>query len=1205
MSRDGEMRQADGWRFWIDRGGTFTDVVARAPDGALTTRKLLSVNPEQYADAAVEGVRRVLDAAPGPLPAGRVEAVRTGTTVATNALLERKGEPTVLAITRGFGDALRIGWQSRPELFARHIRLTDQLYDRVVEIDERVRADGAVDRPVDIEGTRRGLVAARVAGFRSVAIALVHGWRFTDHERQVADIARELGFEQISVSHEVGALIKLVGRGDTTVADAYLSPILRAYVDKVGDNLGDATPLLFMQSNGGLTAAGAFRGKDAILSGPAGGVVGMAETARAAGFERVIGFDMGGTSTDVSHFAGEYERTSDAVVAGVRLRAPMLSIHTVAAGGGSICRFDGARLRVGPESAGAVPGPRAYRRGGPLTVTDCNVLLGKLKPEFFPSVFGPGADQPLDADAVRMGFAELAAGVERATGRPTAPEALAEGFVTIAVQNMAEAIKSISIQRGYDVTRYVLNCFGGAGGQHACLVADALGMTTVMLHPFAGVLSAYGMGLAEVRAIRQATAAIPLEADADADMADRVATLGEQARAELTVQGFTDERIAVTARAEIKFAGSDTPLTVPFGPTDQMTAAFEALHRRRFGFFAEGKALVVETLEAEAVGLSGQTAEVGGDLSARVPEVVTRTPVWMAGANHDTPVYRREAFGPGASVDGPAVILEETGTTVVEPGWRAEADAGLNLILTRVVPLPARTAIGTHADPILLEVFNSRFMAAAEQMGEALRATAYSVNIKERLDFSCAVFDATGALIANAPHIPVHLGSMGESIRTVIASRGGRMKRGDVYMLNAPYNGGTHLPDITVITPVFLEADASPAFFVAARGHHADVGGITPGSMPPTSRTVEDEGVLIDDFLLVDAGTLRDAETRVLFAWGRHPSRNVDQNMADLKAQIASCARGADELVRMVGEFGRDVVAAYMGHIQDNAEEAVRRAIAVLKPGAFELEMDDGAIIRVRIDVDAEARNAVVDFTGTSAQRPNNFNAPLSITRAATLYVFRTLVDDAIPLNEGCLKPVTLIVPEGSMLNPRYPAAVVAGNVETSQAVVDALYGALGVLAASQGTMNNFTFGDATRQYYETIAGGSGAGPDFDGTAAVQTHMTNSRLTDPEVLETRFPVLLEEFSIRHGSGGPGAHRGGDGAVRRVRFLEPLTAAILSNHRRTPPFGAAGGEPGAIGVNRIERADGTIEALGSTAEVQMAPGDVFVIKTPGGGGFGKG
>ncbi len=1204
MSDDGT-----GWRFWVDRGGTFTDVVARAPDGRLTTLKLLSDNPEQYADAAVEGVRRVLGAPAGPLPGGGVEGVRMGTTVATNALLERKGRPTVLAITRGFGDALKIGWQSRPDLFARHIRLAEQLYDQVVEIDERIRADGAVDKPLDILGTRRGLQAAFDAGFRSVAIVLVHGWRHPQHERQVAEIARKIGFEQVSVSHEVGALIKLIGRGDTTVADAYLSPVLRAYVDRVAGALGEATPLLFMQSSGGLTAADAFRGKDAILSGPAGGVVGMAETARAAGFERVIGFDMGGTSTDVSHFAGEYERTADAVVAGVRLRAPMLSIHTVAAGGGSICRFDGARLRVGPESAGAVPGPLAYRRGGPLTVTDCNVMLGKLKPEFFPAVFGLAADEPLDAGAVHAAFKALAAEVTTATGRKTSPEALAEGFVTIAVQNMAEAIKSISIQRGYDVTRYVLNCFGGAGGQHACLVADALGMTRVMLHPFAGVLSAYGMGLAEVRAIRQATAALPLEPSREREMADRIAALAAEARAELAAQGFADNQIAVVARAEVKFAGSDTPLTVPFGPAEAMRAEFETLHRRRFGFFAESKALAVETLEVEAAGVSDRIADApraaGGGPAAPVNEI----PVWMAGEHRQAPVWRRTDLAPGAVVDGPAVLLEDTGTTVVEPGWRAAVDAGLNLILERIVPLPARTAVGTEVDPIMLEVFNSRFMACAEQMGEALRATAYSVNIKERLDFSCAVFDAGGALIANAPHIPVHLGSMGESIRTVIRSRGdaadGRgMKPGDVYMLNAPYNGGTHLPDITVILPVFLDGEPAPAFFVAARGHHADVGGITPGSMPPGSRTVEDEGVLIDDFLLVDAGALREAETRALFAAGPHPSRNVDQNLADLKAQVAACARGAEELARMVGEFGRPAVEAYMGHVQANAEEAVRRAIAALKPGAFELEMDDGAVIRVRIDVDPATRSALVDFTGTSAQRPNNFNAPLSITRAATLYVFRTLVDDAIPLNEGCLKPIELIVPEGSMLNPRYPAAVVAGNVETSQAVVDALYGALGVLAASQGTMNNFTFGDATRQYYETIAGGSGAGPDFDGTAAVQTHMTNSRLTDPEVLETRFPVLLEEFSIRRGSGGAGHHRGGDGAVRRVRFLEPMTAAILSNRRRIPPFGVDGGHTGAAGVNRIERADGSTEPLGSTAEVEMAPGDVFVIETPGGGGFGK-
>jgi 5-oxoprolinase (ATP-hydrolysing) len=842
-------------------------------------------------------------------------------------------------------------------------------------------------------------------------------------------------------------------------------------------------------------------------------------------------------------------------------------------------------------------------------VTDCNVMLGKLRPDQFPAVFGPAGDQPLDAAAVTAGFEALAAEVRRATGRETTPEALAEGFLTIAVQSMAEAIKSVSIQRGYDVTRYVLNCFGGAGGQHACLVADALGMTRVMLHPFAGVLSAYGMGLAEVRAIRQATVATPLDPAGDDALGGYAEALERQARGDLLGQGFADAVLTTVVRAEIKFAGSDTPLVVPFGPADEMRAAFEALHRLRFGFFADDKALLVEALEAEAVAASGQTpSTLAGSAPGLAPTVITRVSVRMAGAGHEAPVYRRSDFGPGAAVDGPALILEDTGTTVVEPGWRAATDSALNLILERTVPLPARTAMGTDVDPIMLEVFNSRFMACAEQMGEALRATAYSVNIKERLDFSCAIFDATGALIANAPHIPVHLGSMGESIRTVIASRGrgadGRgMRRGDVYMLNAPYNGGTHLPDITVIMPVFLEADDAPAFFVASRGHHADVGGITPGSMPPASRTVEEEGVLIDDFLLIDSGSLRDAETRALFASGRYPSRNVDQNMADLKAQVASCARGGDELTRMVAEFGRPVVAAYMGHVQDNAEEAVRRAIAALTPGSFALEMDDGAVIRVRIDVDPQARSAVVDFTGTSDQLPNNFNAPLSIARAATLYVFRTLVDDAIPLNEGCLKPIRLIVPEGSMLNPRYPAAVVAGNVETSQAVVDCLYGALGVLAASQGTMNNFTFGDETRQYYETIAGGSGAGPGFDGTAAVQTHMTNSRLTDPEVLETRFPVLLEEFSIRRGSGGDGANHGGDGAVRRVRFLEPLTAAILSNHRRTAPFGLVGGEDGAVGVNRVERADGSVEPLGATAEVEMDAGDVFVIETPGGGGFG--
>ena len=1231
-----------GWSFWIDRGGTFTDLVARDPQGRLHTAKLLSENPERYADAAVEGIRRFLDLPEGPLPAGLVESIRMGTTVATNALLERKGEPTVLAITQGFADALTIGWQSRPELFARHIRIEPPLNTYTVEIVERLGVDGDLVTPLDEAKARADLTAAFDEGFRSVAIVLMHGWRFTDHERRVAEIARDIGFTQVSVSHDVGALNKLVGRGDTTVVDAYLSPVLRAYVDRVAGALGPDAPLLFMQSNGGLAQAEAFRGKDAVLSGPAGGVVGLAATAEASGFDRVIGFDMGGTSTDVSHYAGEFERSTETVVAGVRLRAPMLSIHTVAAGGGSICRFDGARLRVGPESAGANPGPAAYRRGGPLTITDCNVLLGKLRPDHFPAVFGPNADEPLDDAAVRARFDEMAGEVERATGKAIAPAELAEGFITIAVQHMAEAIKRVSIQKGYDISGYVLNCFGGAGGQHSCLVADALGMTKVMLHPFAGVLSAYGMGLADVRAIRQTTVAVKLAPGADAGLARAATGLEAAARDDLRAQGFEEDAIETSTRAEVRYVGTDSTLSVPFGSSEMMRAAFETSHRRRFGFIAENRALEVEALQVEAVGRSeaaareepfpleggrvgmGVEALVSGsasDMASAQPRPAVSTPIPgpspLQGEGSETveegfwqaALYRREDLKPGDAIIGPAVIIEATGTTVLEPGWRGWVDDQHALILERAKPLGARRAAGTEVDPILLEVFNSRFMACAEQMGEALRATAYSVNIKERLDFSCAVFDATGALIANAPHIPVHLGSMGESIRAVIRSRGegrdGRgMKPGDVYMLNAPYNGGTHLPDITVIRPVFLDGEAEPAFYVAARGHHADVGGITPGSMPPSSRTVDEEGVLIDDFLLIDAGVLREAETRALFASGDWPSRNVDQNLADLKAQVAACVRGGEALSGMVAEFGREVVEAYMGHVQANAEESVRRVLAVLKSGDFTLEMDDGAVIRVRIDVDAQARRAVIDFAGTSDQGPNNFNAPLSIARAATLYVFRTLVDDAIPLNEGCMKPIELIVPEGSMLNPRYPAAVVAGNVETSQAVVDALYGALGVLAASQGTMNNFTFGDETRQYYETIAGGSGAGPGFSGASAVQTHMTNSRLTDPEVLEQRFPVRLDAFSIRRGSGGAGQWRGGDGVVRRVRFLEPMTAAILSNRRRVPPFGVEGGHPGAPGVNRVERDDGEVVSLGSTAEVEMVPGDVFVIETPGGGGYGE-
>ncbi len=1188
-----------GWEFWIDRGGTFTDIVARAPDGSLVTHKLLSENPEQYADAAVAGVRALL-------PAGaRIDAVKMGTTVATNALLERKGEPTVLAITAGHADALRIGYQARPKLFERHIIKPEALYDRVVEIDERISVEGQVLRPLDEAAAREGLQAAFDAGFRAVAVVLMHGFRFTDHEARVAAIARDIGFTQVSVSHEVSPLMKLVGRGDTTVVDAYLSPILRRYVDRVASELGADTRLLFMQSNGGLTDARAFRGKDAILSGPAGGVVGMARTAAQAGFDRVIGFDMGGTSTDVCHYAGEYERAFETVVAGVRMRAPMMNIHTVAAGGGSICSFDGARLRVGPASAGAVPGPAAYRRGGPLTVTDCNVVLGKLRPEFFPAVFGPNADQPLDAQAVAAGFASLAAEILAATGEAMSPEAIAEGFLTIAVENMAKAVRQISIQRGYDVTRYVLACFGGAGGQHACLVADALGMTKVMIHPFAGVLSAYGMGLADLRLIREATVERPL-AEAAADLAEQARVLSIEAETALRAQAVPVASVETLAILRVKYAGTDTPLVVPLADEVGVRAAFEEMHQRRFGFTSPNTALVAETLSVEAIGHSD--AGAASDLGSRgsgAPVALTTVDVRMAGLTRAAPVFDRETLAIGAEIMGPAIIREATGTTVVEPGWRATVDVRLNLILDRVEALPTRRAIGTRADPVMLEVFNNLFMAVAEEMGFALQNTAYSVNIKERLDFSCALFDRDGNLIANAPHMPVHLGSMGDSVRAIREARDGDgrgMKPGDVYMLNAPYKGGTHLPDVTVVMPVF-DAAGALLFYVAARGHQGDIGGITPGSMPPNSRTVEEEGVLIENFLLVEGGRFLEVETRALLASGNWPARNPDQNIGDLKAQIAACARGAESLTGLVAEFGQAVVEAYMAHVQDNAEEAVRRVLATLDDGAFAYELDDGSVVKVAITVDRQARTARVDFAGTSDQVPTNFNAPASICRAAALYVFRTLVDDEIPMNDGCLRPVQLVIPEGSMLRPRYPAAVVAGNVETSQVVVDALYGALGVMAGAQGTMNNFTFGDERRQYYETICGGSGAGPTFDGTDAVQTHMTNSRLTDPEVLETRYPVLVEAFSIRRGSGGTGAHHGGDGVVRRIAFREPMTATLLSNRRRVPPFGLEGGSAGALGAARVERADGRVQALAATDLVEVEAGDAIIIETPGGGGWG--
>ncbi len=1189
---------ATGWSFSIDRGGTFTDIVAQGPDGRRIVRKLLSDNPERYEDAAVAGIAAILEEAGG----GIIDAVKMGTTVATNALLERKGEPVALAITAGLGDALRIGTQARPEIFARNIILPEPLYGAVIEIAERVRADGTIERPLDAEAARTGLRGAFDAGYRALAIVLMHGWRWTAHEAALAAMAREIGFTQISASHEVEPLIKLIGRGDTSVVDAYLSPVLRRYVDRVVAGLQGGGRLFFMQSNGGLTDAAAFRGKDAILSGPAGGIVGMTRTAAEAGFGHVIGFDMGGTSTDVSHFAGTYERTSERVVAGVRVRAPMLEIHTVAAGGGSICSFDGSRFRVGPDSAGAIPGPACYRRGGPLTVTDCNVVLGKIRAEHFPHVFGEGGDQPIDVNASLVRCAEVAARAGKSARE------VAEGFIRIAVDNMANAIKQISIARGHDVTRYTLQCFGGAGGQHACLVADALGIGTVMIHPLAGVLSAYGMGLADMVELRQRTLG-------GAEAEEVFAELEAEAVAALRAQGV--EEAEVSRRAALRYAGSDTALEVDFG--DGMETAFIEAHRARFGFVSDAE-VVVETVIVEAVGRNSSPERGGGpaklvegshaDVRAMLEKRDPSTTRFAGGppprAGED--LFSRASLSPGDTIPGPALIIDATATTVVEPGWRAEVDALDNLILTRSAPRDAAPAMGTQVDPVMLEVMGNLFMAIAEEMGVALQNTASSVNIKERLDFSCALFDRAGELIANAPHIPVHLGSMGDSIRTVITARGedrdGRgMRPGDVYVLNAPYRGGTHLPDITVIMPVFVEGDAAPAWYVAARGHHADIGGIAPGSMPPDSRTVRDEGVLIDNELLVDEGRFLEAEMRALLGEGAWPARDPDRNIADLKAQVAACARGAGELKRVAAEQGRAVIDAYMRHVMDYAEEAVRRLIGRLDDGSFSYEMDNGATVTVAVTIDREGREAVVDFTGTSAQLADNFNAPHSICRAVTLYVFRTLLDDAIPLNDGCMRPIRLVVPEGSMLNPRFPAAVVAGNVETSQVVTDCLFAALGALAPSQGTMNNFTFGNAAYQYYETIAGGAGAGPDFDGASAVQTHMTNSRLTDPEILETRFPVLLERFAIRRGSGGAGAHKGGDGVERRIRFLEPMHAGILSNRRRVAPAGIAGGGAAMPGVNRVVRADGAEESLTATDSAELAAGDAMLIETPGGGGYG--
>ncbi|MCQ1535730.1 5-oxoprolinase [Methanosarcina sp. KYL-1] len=1234
------------WQFWIDRGGTFTDIVARSPDGNLITHKLLSDDPSHYKDAAMHGIRQVLGLPKdAPLPTEQIEAIKMGTTVGTNALLERKGERTVLLITRGFGDALWIGYQNRPDIFAQKIELPDQLYEKVIEVSGRCGADGKELVPLDLEAAKRELEDAFNTGIRSAAIVLMHAYRHPDHELELGKLARKIGFTQVSLSHQASPLIKLVSRGETAVVDAYLSPVLRRYVDMVQQTLEDGesevhgaieetkpkTKLMFMQSSGGLIDAVAFQGKDCILSGPAGGIVGAVATSAMAGAEKIISFDMGGTSTDVAQYSGEYERSFETEVAGVRLRSPMMRIHTVAAGGGSILHYEGGRFRVGPDSAGSEPGPACYRKGGPLTVTDCNLMLGKLQPEFFPSLFGPDADQPLDAEVVRRKFAELADQVSAesagsgSTGAGQAedttsvsasvsasvsvqtPEQVAEGFLSVAVENMANAIKKISVQRGYNVKEYTLCCFGGAGAQHVCRISDALGIKRIFIHPFAGVLSAYGMGLADQRLIKEQYIGADLSEGLVEELKPAFSGLEREGRLEMLGQGVPEGGISVLHKVHMRYSGSDTQLVVDFGDFDALRRGFEEAHKKRFGFIMEDRALVAEALSVEVVGVTERVLDPVLEIEeGRVYVPAASVDMYSYGEFHRTPVFRREGLFPGACIEGPAVLIEKNTTIIIEPGWQGEVTDRDHLLLTRRVPLPARTAVGTEVDPVMLEIFNNRFMSVAEQMGYTLQNTAHSVNIKERLDFSCAIFDRHGNLIANAPHIPVHLGSMGECVKSLIKSQFEDMRTGDVYLINSPYHGGTHLPDITVVTPMFGRGEnfGEVLFYVASRGHHADVGGITPGSMPPESRNIEEEGVLSEGMKIVDGGRFCEEKLRDWLGSGQHPARNPDQNVADLRAQVAANEKGLQELYRMVEEFSLETVEAYMGHVQDNAEEAVRRVIDRLDDGKFTYSLDDGNSIKVKVTIDRKARSAMIDFAGTSPQLSNNFNAPAAVCMAAVLYTFRTLVKSDIPLNAGCLRPLEIIIPEGSMLSPEPPAAVVAGNVETSQYIVDALFGALGTMAASQGTMNNFTFGNHALQYYETICGGAGAGPDFPGTDAVHTHMTNSRITDPEVLETRFPVLVEEFSIRQGSGGDGKFRGGNGVVRKLRFLIGMNAAILSSHRKLPPFGLKGGDPGKCGKNvLIRRGDRVIELEGQ-AEVEVEKGDVFVIETPGGGGYGK-
>jgi len=1197
------------WQFWLDRGGTFTDCIGVSPEGAVHTAKRLSTD-----DAGLVAMRAILERVGAIEPGHSLPAcsVKIGTTLATNALLTRRGARTLLVANAGLGDAFVIGTQERPDLFALRIERPPPLHEGTLEVEGRCAADGTPVDPLHEDALRAGLAAARRDGIASVAIAMIHAHAYPALETRVKELAREGGFHHVVTSHEIARELGLLARGQTAVADAYLTPILRHYTAVQAAALPQSS-LRFMQSSGGLTDAARFRGPAALLSGPAGGAVGAARVAQAAGFREAIAFDMGGTSTDVSLVVdGEVERVFETTIAGIHLRSPALRVHSVAAGGGSLCRFDGFRLTVGPESAGADPGPLCYglhqnpgsQTGEGLTLTDVNVLLGRLPGERFPLALYPEpARQALEAVASTV----------RAAGHALSTDQVGEGFIEIANASMAEAIRQVSVARGVDPRDCALVGFGGAAGQHVCAVARALGIRTILLHPLASLLSAFGIGMAPQTWDRQRDAGRVLLPAAPLPLPASVFTLFSELEAEgrsaLLAEGVQQDEVRIVRRLDLRYAGTESALTVAEPEDKDWASAFERVHRARFGYTRKGRAIEIVVARVQALQANGTRdfdLRFTTPHGARTPaQPIRYVEVFFDGAGRcETPLFAREELGGGARLKGPALVVDDTSTVVIDPGFEAEIDPqGVLLLRDCESTAPLRTSSDlSRADPIRLEVLGNAFMSIAEQMGAVLRNTAVSTNIKERLDYSCAVFDQDGGLVANAPHIPVHLGAMGETVRAIKRAFPA-LTPGDVAATNDPHAGGSHLPDVTVVTPVFVESDA-PRFFVASRGHHADLGGKTPGSMPSDSRTLEEEGVVLSPFLLVRGGRFEEERLRAALLGARYPARNPDDNVADLEAMIAANRAGDSLLRELVARRGLASVEATMTQLQVAAGQKVARAITRLEPGdhVFEDRLDDGTRIRVSIRVAGSRMR--IDFTGTDPASSGNLNAPRAVVQAAVLYVLRCLVAERIPLNGGCLAPVEVVVPEGSLLDPPAGAAVVGGNVETSQRIVDVLLGALGLAAASQGTMNNLTFGDARFGYYETMGGGAGAGPSFAGASAVHVHMTNTRITDAEVLETRYPVRLLAFRVRRNSGGAGRYRGGDGLVRAYKFLAPVTVSLLMERRVVAPFGLAGGEPAARGENRVRRRGGATEEVPGRATFELAAQDELWIATPGGGGFGR-